>query len=442
MRKLKYIQFALLIGLLSLTSCKKYFEGVNDDPNRPSEVSANTLLPTIQTFYAYGMAGDISRFTSLLTNQIVGNDRQFATYQVYSITETDTDNWWKFNHYGGAMFDIKNLIDGAEPKLQIHYVGIAKIMMAYGLMTATDLLGDIPYTEAFKGLDNLTPKYDSQQAIYASIQTLLTEGKADLAEPELSTLEPGSDDRVYGGNLAKWTKLANVLSARAYLHLGKVDPANYTMALSALAAGGFSDAGDDAVFNFGTDYTFSSPWFQYNDQRADIVFEGFVIDTMTTMGDPRLDTYYFDGWLGEYFTSPTSPYFFASYMEQKFIEAEAKFQTGDLPGAATAHNEGVLASLARYGVTDSLFIANEASHTGSTITLEKIMVQKYIAMYLDPEVFTDWRRTGFPRLVPNEGNITGDVIPRRLPYPQSERFFNGANVPAIGTITSRVWWDI
>jgi hypothetical protein len=444
MRKFKYIQFAVLIGLLGMTSCKKYLD-VNEDPNRPTDVTPAVLLPTVQTFYAYGMQGDISRFTSLLMNQIYGADRQFATYQAYSITETDTDNWWKFNHYGGAMFDLRNMIDYAEEGNHHHYAGIGKVLMAYGLMTATDLVGDIPYSEAFNGLDNLTPKYDSQEAIYASIQALLTEGKTDLAEAELSTMEPASDDMVYGGDLGAWTRLANVLSARAYLHLGKVDANNYALALTALGTEGvesFGSNGDDAVFNFGTDETFSAPWYQYNDQRADILFEGFMLDTMTVMGDPRLATYYdVDGWLGEYFTKPDAAYFFASYMEQKFIEAEAAFQTGNLVRAADAHNAGVMASLNRHGVTDSAFVANEASETNATITLEKIMVQKYIAMYLDPEVFSDWRRTGFPRLVPSAGNVTSDVIPRRLPYPQSERLFNGGNCPSVA-ITSKVWWDI
>lgn len=448
MRKLNYIHVALLVGSLAFASCDKYFGDVNTDPTRPTEVNPTVLLPSAQTFYAYGLQGDITRFTSLLMNQIYGADRQFATYEVYSITETDTDNWWKFNHYGGAMFDLKNMIEYADAGNQPHYGGIGRILMAYGLMTATDLMGDIPYSDAFNGLDNLTPKYDTQQEIYTTIQQLLADGKDSLASPTFAVVEPGAEDLVYGGDLDKWTKLANVLSARAYLHLGKVDGNNYNMALTALGASGaesFGSAGDDAVMYFGSTETSASPWYQYNDQRADILFEGFILDTMTALNDPRLTAYYdADGWLGAYFTSQNSPFFFASYMEQKFIEAEAAFQTGDAPRALAAYNDGINASLSRYGLSaDSAFTANVLSETAGSLTLEMIMVQKYIAMYLDPEVFTDWRRTGFPRLVPTPGNVTGDVIPRRLPYPQSERLFNGANCTSCGVaITSKVWWDI
>jgi hypothetical protein len=101
-----------------------------------------------------------------------------------------------------------------------------------------------------------------------------------------------------------------------------------------------------------------------------------------------------------------------------------------------------MASLARFGISDLVFEAAYASETSGTISLDKIMTQKYIAMYLDVEAFNDWRRTGIPHLLPNTGNVTGDIIPRRLPYPQSERLFNGANLPSDNAITSRVWWDM
>ncbi len=72
------------------------------------------------------------------------------------------------------------------------------------------------------------------------------------------------------------------------------------------------------------------------------------------------------------------------------------------------------------------------------LTLQNIIEQKYIAMYNDPEIFADWRRTGFPELTPN----TGDMIPRRLPYPQTETVSN-ENTPSQADVTmfSRVWWD-
>src|SRR6185503_5658721 len=98
---------------------------------------------------------------------------------------------------------------------------------------------------------------------------------------------------------------------------------------------------------------------------------------------------------------------------------------------STAHNAGVMASLNKLGVAGAnpAFELAEANETPISITLEKIMVQKYIAQFTNVECFTDWRRTGFPNIQPVPVNITGDVIPRRLPNPQSERIYN-VNAPA------------
>jgi hypothetical protein len=442
MKKYKNFKFALLVGLAGLvTSCDKYFEGVNDDPNRPTDVGVELLLPTAQTALAYGNGGDLSRYTSMFVQHVYGADRQFATYQTYNIGESDMDNWWRFNMYGGGLYDLHIIIQKAEAQNLPEYSAIGKILMAYGLMVVTDVMGDIPYSEAFQGGENTAPGYDTQEEIYTTIQDLLTEAKASIAEPD-GAIVPGADDAIYGGDMALWNQFANLLSARAYLHLGKVSSANYTAALNALSAGALSSNGDDAVLYFGVDPTTAAPWNQYIEQRDDIDYTGFIYDLLANTSDPRLAVYTDGpGVLGTTFSASDAGFYFGSYAEQKFIEAEARFQTNDLAGAATAHNEGVLASLGRYGISDPVYELANTNETALTISLEKIMTQKYITMFLDPEAFTDWRRTGFPVLTAVPGNVTNNVIPRRLPYPQSERTFNGVNAPAGVTVTDRVWWD-
>ena len=112
--------------------------------------------------------------------------------------------------------------------------------------------------------------------------------------------------------------------------------------------------------------------------------------------------------------------------------------------AAEAHAAfvaAVKASLARTGVSDAdatAFMAQANVDPGATaLTLENIMTQKYVAMYTQCESWTDWRRTGFPALTA----VRGNEVPRRFPYPQSERLYNTRNMPAGLTIFSRVWWD-
>lgn len=48
----------------------------------------------------------------------------------------------------------------------------------YGL--ATSFFGDIPFSEALKGTDNLKPSYDAQQDVYKGVQAMLDDAISDL----------------------------------------------------------------------------------------------------------------------------------------------------------------------------------------------------------------------------------------------------------------------
>jgi len=67
------------------------------------------------------------------------------------------------------------------------------------------------------------------------------------------------------------------------------------------------------------------------------------------------------------------------------------------------------------------------------------MTQKYIAMFTQPEVWSDWRRTNLPALTPNPDATIGE-IPRRFPTCIDERLYN-SNAEVVGDITLPVWWD-
>jgi hypothetical protein len=142
-----------------------------------------------------------------------------------------------------------------------------------------------------------------------------------------------------------------------------------------------------------------------------------------------------------------------TYHEVKFIEAEARLRLDvNDPLAQDALQDAVRANILKLSngevndVTIDQYIANNATLTGDfNADLETIMKQKYIAMFASIESWTDYRRTGFPNLTPNEGgdhnqNPGGD-IPRRLPYCQTERLYN-PNLPSpLPNLQDRFWWD-
>ena len=70
---------------------------------------------------------------------------------------------------------------------------------------------------------------------------------------------------------------------------------------------------------------------------------------------------------------------------------------------------------------------------------KKIMTHKYIALYTQPEVWADWRRTDIPKLTPNTGASVA-FVPRRYPTALTERLYNTKAV-VVSKLDEKVWWD-
>lgn len=430
----------MLLGMFSLTSCEDYFGDINQDPDNPLEVTPGALLPQIQVRLAYILGGDVSRYTGIYTQHIDGVSRQFVVFQNYNLQPSDVDNLWS-NLYSGVMADNRQLLALAEEGGYNHYVGVSKSIEAYALLLTTDLWGDIPYSQAFQGTGVLQPGFDTQQEVYNSVFSLIEEARTAL-DADGGALVPGGDDLIYGGDLEQWHKFLSLLEARAHLHLGAVDNSNYSAALAAIQKSGVTGRGDDARLKFGSPSTENAPWYQYIQQRDDIEVGDSYVALFDTL-DPRIDVF------GAPLELP-HPYFAAAqdqpiltYTEAKFIEAESEFRVN---GAAAAHEPylaAIRSSMADAGIADedaiNAYLALPTVDPGEgNLTLEMILVQKYVSLFADVEAYNDWRRTGIPDLDPN----TGTQIPLRLPYPQTEIDSN-SNTPSPATVTqfTAVWWD-
>lgn len=159
--------------------------------------------------------------------------------------------------------------------------------------------------------------------------------------------------------------------------------------------------------------------------------------------------------------SNSTPSIFQSYAEIEFLLAEAALR-GWGPGDAKTHYEnGVKASMELEtlypgGMSISPTAINDYltanPYTGGTTDqqMQQIHTQFWVSLFMNNiEVYANWRRTGYPVLVPVNypGNATGGTISRRLPYPQSEASLNTDNYKAAvaaqgpDLFTTRVWWD-
>ena len=440
--------------MIAATSCKKYLD-VNQNEALPSVVPPKVLLPSAEGSLAYSMGGDAQRYTSTFMQYVTGAARQFYSFNKYSFTEEDFNNLYN-NMFADNLKDMNSMIVYAQdhPGQYTNYEAVAKILTAYSLSQASDWWGDVPYSEAFQGFDNLHPKFDSQESIYNSCFKILDEAIDSFAAEagvgdDLENPGDVGEDFLYGGDVDAWTAFAQGLKARLHLHLSNVDAANYQNALDDLSGGGLSSGGGDAQFTFSE--TANNPWAQYIENRDDIAYDGFCLQGMQANNDPRyaayIDTagdYWGVGYLNANFSAYSAPVPFFTFTEQKFIEAECKLMTGDNAGAQTAFGEAIQASMDRMAIDATeatTYITANGTLTGTQQEmLEQIINEKYIALFLQTEAWTDWRRTGFPVLSPNpEGVISS--IPVRFVYPTNENIYN-PNCPQGSTLLSpALWWD-
>jgi len=450
---LKYFLGILLAAVLLTTSCKKWIDtNLNVDPDNPKDVYSALILPSAEGNLAFTIQGfDYVGVTGMWLQYFEGLDRQAYGMYNYSLTADDCDNLYG-SLYAGVLTDAQRIIDktsiaaAASP----HLKGMAEIMQAYALGTAVGLWGSIPYADALLGSGNLKPKFDSEESIYTSIQTLLTKAIADLSvvgkDFEEKYISTAAQDLIYGGNLAAWKKAAYTLKARYELRLsrkaGKFSADNVIANLDL----GIASKDDDFQLNFvgNMDYVSDNPlWIFTEDRYGYAANNANFLDLLNANSDPRIGAYddgdYYIG--GPALGYPSSPGLFISYFESLFIRAECLFIKTDLIGAADAYNQAVAASLDKWGLTDAAWLATNAAETDATISLEKIMNAKYIAMYAQGEAWCDYRRHqfAFPVLTPPVNNATNGVRPSSFPYPTNEKIANGANVPVRGGITAKLW---
>lgn len=441
MKIFKYI--FILVGLMALASCEDYFgENANVDPDNPTVVTPNVILPQVQARLVYTVGGDFTRYVSLYTQHADGVSRQFAVLGQYGITPSDTDTPWA-NIYSGTLNSNRQLLDQSLENGFNHYAGIALAIESYAILMATDLWGDIPYSDAFRFDEEgvYTPTFDSQEMIYNQVFDNLDQAR-ELLGMDAGGNSPGGDDLIYGGDISLWTKFCNVLEARAHLHLSEVNGASaYSNALDALNKGSFDGPSESAGLTFGNPATENAPWYQYVEQRDDMEVGATYVGILESLNDPRLATYGQPHTNDHPIWTKDQTVYLLTYTEQEFIRAEALLDT-DADAAYEAYLNGIAASLVQAMVDAAdatAYLAQSDVSVGvSNLTLADIITQKYIALYTDPEVFSDYRRTGLPALTP----ITGTQIPTRLPYAQTEILANpNTPRPAQVTIFTPVWWD-
>jgi len=451
MKRLFNIYTSALLGILMLVAPSCDLSTINVDPTRPADVDLRLILPALITQTAYNQSSNPARISGIIMQQMIGFDAQQVAYTDYQLPQNTFNNYWRTGTYAGALKDCQVIIDKAAEEGQPYYAGIAKVLMAenYGMLAA--LFGDVPFSQALLGTENLTPAYDTQEAVYAGVQSLLDDAISDLSQAEVAG-GPSSDDLIFNGDAALWISTANALKARYTMHLTKRNGATAaTAALALIENSAFASAADQPNFFWSTVQTAANPIALFGIQRPNTL----VIDTrfnewMDGNSDPRLPYYmttngsewqFYDASAGLRWSSNDSPIPLISYTELSFLKAEALLWTGaDDATVQAALETAISESMAEVGVTDSAavaaYIADRGDMSGLSGTdekLERIMEEAYVGLYGMgfQQVWTNYRRNGYPALTPSASGAGGlnpsGVIPRRFLYPDSESTTNRLN---------------
>lgn len=472
MKKILYTA-ALAVLALSFSACEKYLDKL-ENPNLVTEPPLNGLLA--KATFESGM--DVYRMGY--------NVSYLVQYQASSSSGSDIDIYNPVNFssmwtsFYGAMMNIAQLNKMAEEKGATQHLGIGKILMAYHLNMLISAFGDVPFEEAFKGQELLTPHFDDQSALHATSIKLLDEGIAALTQANPSLDLDANSDVIHGGDVDAWIKTAYALKARFMNQLSKTASYSADNILSALSNAYSSNADDATLTAFTDGDPYGSPWYSVAYDNTQLNLDGWLSTTIvnamngTTYGvsDPRLPliatiTKFGDYrgtrngagrigsgtddeesylWVQGFYSKPNAPVQLATYSEMKFIEAEAAFRKGEKETAYNAYLAGISANMDKIGVANAdknTYLTSPVVAVGkNNITLALIFKEKYVAMILNPEAWVDARRFDYQYKdfqLPLNAALSSFI--RRLAYPDVEVSRNGPNVPSIGGLDEQLWWD-
>jgi len=469
MKKIRFntIFFAACITLF--TSCKKYLD-INENPNAAEEPPINGLLANT----TYETANDVfnaSNWTSYYT-QYLASPNAASAGDTYDQVNTST----AWDGFYNTMTDLYDMRKFAVEKGLNAYIGVSDILTALHINMATNLWGDVPYSTAFLGVENLTPTFDNQQQLFDTSMALLDRGIASLQQPDASGELNAASDFIHGGDADAWIKTAHALKARMMNQLSKKSSYDPNAILSELSQA-YGTNGDDAQVS---SFQVRNPWAQVALNNAGLDLDGWLssyfVDALdgATYGvfDPRLpliteQTKYGDyrgtpngkGRVGtgttheecyldvdKWFSSDNSPLQIVTYAECKFIEAEAHLRASDPASAYTAYLAGIQANMAKMNVADTgvqRYINDPAVAVGANnLTLGTIMKEKYVACFLSPVTWDDMRRTDYAyKDFALPINAVLSTFIRRTSYPVDEIATNGENVPPVSGLDQHMWWD-
>lgn len=380
---------------------------------------------------------------------------------------------------------------------------VAAVLKVVAIQRVTDAYGPIPYSKV--GADGeITADFDSQEDVYKLMFQQLDDAIAALTANRTADFSAQAD-RIFGGKVEHWIKFANSQKLRMALRISKANPTLAQQKAEEAVnheVGVMTTNADNAELTLASTNPFEIIMYEYN--GGDSRVSADITSYMNGYNDPRRaamfteSTFADGGYYGirtginipdgtiahaysNYNVKTDSKLIIMNSAESAFLRAEGALKGWNMGATAKElYEQGIKLSFEQWGVQGAdAYIADNSSmpqgykdpaglnsYSGATsqITiawddadaaknLERIITQKWIANFpLGIEAWSEYRRTGFPKLMPVVVNNSGGTVSnergaRRLAYPQEERINNSENYPhalqllgGTDNMGTDVWW--
>ena len=484
---MKKIFSLIFISCLVFTSCEDELD-INTNPNTPEEINNGLALTAAQGSIATVIGGDFFNLGGMYAQYYTQapSAGQYEAIDQYNINTDYANRPWS-ELYAGGLNDLQFVQNRSMESGETGTYLIATVLKAYTFQYLVDIFGDVPYTEALLGSDNIQPAPTAGSEIYAdllvSIDNALNAYESDPVDSDVAF-----QDIIYQANMDKWIQFANTLKLKIYLRMAYTSQANPGAVNALLAEDNFIT--EDAKFTGYADaINKRNPFYDVQiDRLGDVnnVASNSLLEFFNRNDDPRVEAVYrannegsyigidqgegldasLSGVLAAELSRPNvtaiTPVYFMTVAESKFLQAEALLRYAGGAGAQDKYNEGVAESFAMYGLDGAAALTDvggdyEYVATGDVeADLEQIILQKWAALanVNNIEGWIETLRTGYPilttadiplyeegrRLVSLGSVLPGDQIPMSIFYPDNEVQRN-ANLTQKSSLTEKVWWN-
>ncbi len=510
-----------IIALLLGTSCTKDFAemnkstyGITDKELQRIPLGGNDLL-ALQNLVVPQQENSYQMCFDLPATSLCGYGAQVQKFQGDYAGYNPRTGWSDYifdDTYPKiypVYFNLKENTQADMSKLPFAWGTILRAAITHWI---TDIYGPIPYSQMERGKQQ--NPYDKQEDLYINLCNDLKSAIETLKTISADERQYRNYDLVYEGDMTKWVKYANSLLLRISIRMSDVNEEKAKeFAQYAINNGVITSNADNAKLK-NTD----NPVFKVHTTWGDSCAGADLVEYMNAFSDPRRaqmltpvesrGTNVFFGLRSGVSDANISQPAFSNYSkpnlkvnsdiywitasEVAFLKAEGALKGWSFitESAEDLYKQGIKLSFEQWGAsgvdtyltntsTRGNFVDSKQTAYNTSFTspisvnwadagndkekqLARIITQKWIAMYPygAQEAWAEWRRTGYPNLMPIINNKSGGIVAnitrengkdkgamRRVPYSSKETTQNPVNKNiAIGYLggadngATDLWW--